>query len=414
VAAAGAGAVAGEGEAAGAGAPEDGAGRSAAGRAARVRVLHVNTERTWRGGEQQVLYLLRGLRAAGLEQELLCQPEGVLAARAREQGVEVWLRRMRGEVDLPAALAIARRIRERRFDVVHMHTSHAHTLGVLGAMLAGRPRPRTVISRRVDFSIHRRPLLDFSRQKYTWGVDRILCVSETIRRVLLADGLPAPLLGVVHSGIDLSRFQDVPDRAHDYRREFGVPRDGSLVLNVAHCADHKGQRYLVAAAPAVLARHPGARLVIAGDGEVLGDLKAQAAELGVADHVLFPGFRTDVPALLRAADVFCFPSHFEGLGTSVLDALAMRRPVVSTTAGGIPEMIESGVHGLLVPPRDPGALAAALSWMLEHPQEAAAMGAEGRRRVEREFTCERTAQRTLEEYRRLLAEPVDATGATAG
>jgi glycosyltransferase involved in cell wall biosynthesis len=112
--------------------------------------------------------------------------------------------------------------------------------------------------------------------------------------------------------------------------------------------------------------------------------------------------------------VFCFPSHLEGLGTSVLDALAMRRPVVSTTAGGIPEMIDSGVHGRLVPPRDPGALAAALLWMLEHPAEAAAMGAAGRQRVEQEFTCERTARRTLDEYRRLLAEPVDATGATAG
>jgi glycosyltransferase involved in cell wall biosynthesis len=379
-----------------------------------VKVLHVNTERTWRGGEQQVLYLLRGLRAAGVEQELLCQPDGVLAARAREQGVAVWPRRMRGEVDLPAALAIAGRIRARRFDIVHMHTSHAHTLGVLGAVLSGRPRPVTVVARRVDFSIHKRPVLDFSRQKYTWGVDRILCVSETIRRVLIADGLPEALLGVVHSGIDLSRLDAVPDRALDYRREFGVPRDGPLILNVAHCADHKGQRYLVAAAPALLAHHPGARIVIAGEGELLPALQAQAAELGLAERVLFPGFRTDVPALLRACDLFCFPSHLEGLGTSVLDALARGCPIVSTTAGGIPEMIVRGVHGLLVPPRDPAALAAGMLWMLEHPAEARAMGAAGRQRVERDFTCERTAQRTLAEYGRLLAARRGAGEAGAG
>jgi glycosyltransferase involved in cell wall biosynthesis len=350
-----------------------------------------------------VLYLLRGLLAAGVEQELLCQPDGVLAARAQEDGVAVWRRRMRGEVDLPAALAIAGRIRERRFDVVHMHTSHAHTLGVLGAMLAGRPRPLTVVARRVDFSIHKRPVLDFSRQKYTWGVDRILCVSETIRRVLIADGLPQDLLGVVHSGIDLSRLDDVPDRRIDYRREFGVPKDGPLILNIGHCADHKGQRDLVSAAPAVLARHPGARIVIAGDGELLPDLLAQAEELGLGGRVLFPGFRTDVPALLRAADLFCFPSRLEGLGTSVLDALALRCPVVSTTAGGIPEMIDSGVHGLLVPPRDPGALAAAMLRVLDQPEQARAMAEAGRRRVEEEFTCQRTAERTAAEYRRLLA-----------
>ncbi|HZL98605.1 MAG TPA: glycosyltransferase, partial [Planctomycetota bacterium] len=180
-----------------------------------MRVLHVNTERTWRGGEQQVLYLMRGLQSAGVEQELLCQPEGVLATRAEQSGLPVWRRAMRGELDLPAAMAIARRIRTAGVDLVHMHTSHAHTLGVLAAALCGRRRPVTVVSRRVDFSIHKRRLLDFSRQKYTWGVDRILCVSETIRKVLLADGLDACRLGVVHSGIDLSRFEGVPDRAAD-------------------------------------------------------------------------------------------------------------------------------------------------------------------------------------------------------
>lgn len=368
-----------------------------------MRVLHVNTERTWRGGEQQVLYLMRGLQGAGVEQELLCQPDGVLATRAEQCGLAVWRRALRGEVDLASALAIARRIRERGVDLVHMHTSHAHTLGVLGAALCGRRRPATVVSRRVDFSIHKRRLLDFSRQKYTWGVDRIVCVSEMIRRVLVADGLEPARLSVVHSGVDLSRFEGVLDRGADYRKEFGLPAGAPVIGNVAHCAPHKAQADLVAAAPAVLARCPEARILIVGDGELRPALQAQARQLGVGERVLFPGFRTDVPALLRWFDVFCLPSRQEGLGTSVLDALALRRPVVATTAGGIPEMIESGRHGLLVPPGDPPALAQALVWMLEHPQEAASLGAAGRQRVEAEFTAERTAQATLEEYRRVLA-----------
>jgi glycosyltransferase involved in cell wall biosynthesis len=349
-----------------------------------------------------VLYLMRGLAAAGVEQELLCQPDGVIGRRAEEEGLAVWRRALHGEIDLPAALAIARRLRERRHDVIHMHTSHAHTLGVLGARMAGSARPVTVVSRRVDFSIHKRRVLDFSRQKYTWGVDRILCVSEMIRRVLLGDGLPESLLEVVHSGVDLGRFEGVPDRSADYRREFHIPSGVPVIGNVAHCADHKGQRYLVAAAPAVLERHPEARILIVGDGELLPALREQARELGVAERVLFPGFRTDVPALLAWFDVFCFPSHLEGLGTSVLDALAVRLPVVATTAGGIPEMIESGTHGLLVPPRDGPALADALVWMLEHRDEAAALGRAGRERVESDFTCQRTAERTLAAYRRLL------------
>jgi len=367
-----------------------------------MRVLHVNTERTWRGGEQQVLYLARGLQGRGIEQVLLCQEGSVLATRARECGLPVWERRLHGEVDLPAMRAIAARLRAAAFDVVHLHTSHAHTLGVVAARLAGRrrkgERPATVVSRRVDFSIHKRRVLDFARLKYTWGLDRILCVSEQIRQVLLADGLPEELLGVVHSGIDVGRLAGAPDRRADYRREFSVPNGAPLIGTVGHLADHKGQRYLLAAAPAVLARFPQARILVVGAGELLEPLTAQARELGVAERVLFPGFRSDVPSLLAALDLFVFPSHLEGLGTSVLDALALGLPVVSTTAGGIPEMIEDGVHGRLVPPRDPQALAAAMIELLERPERARALGAAGRARVMAEFTADRMVEKTLAEY----------------
>lgn len=368
-----------------------------------MKVLHINTERTWRGGEQQVLYLMRGLAKRDVEQELLCRPESAIGERAREAGLTVWERPLRGELDLAAAMAIKAAIREKGFDVVHMHTSHAHTLGVIGSVLTGKQRPVTVVSRRVDFSIHKRRF-SLSGLKYSRGVDRILCVSEAIRRVLLDDGLPPELLGVVHSGVDLARFENVPDSAAALREELGVPTDAPWIGNVAHCADHKGQRYLVAAAPALLARHPNARITIVGDGELLPDLKRQASELGIAERVSFPGFRTDVVELLAAFDVFCFPSHLEGLGTSVLDAMGVVLPIVATTAGGIPEMIESGTHGLLVPPKDPDALAEALSWMLEHRDEAAAMATAGRARLEAEFTADATVSATLAEYESLLAE----------
>ncbi|HEX5011308.1 MAG TPA: glycosyltransferase family 4 protein [Planctomycetota bacterium] len=377
-----------------------------------MKVLHVNTERTWRGGEQQVLYLAKGLAARGVEQEILCQQNSVLAARARDAGLLVWERRLHGEVDLPSMRAMADRLREGRFDLIHMHTSHAHTLGLVAARLAGRrrpgDRPATLVSRRVDFSIRKRRLLDFSHLKYTWGLDRIVCVSEMIRAVLLRDGLPPELVGVVHSGVDVARLQGAPDRRADYRREFGVPAGAPLVATVGHCAEHKGQRFLVAAAPAVLERFPEARILVVGEGELLPDLKEQARALHVEGRVLFPGFRTDVPALLRAFDLFVFPSHLEGLGTSVLDALAVGLPVVATTAGGIPEMITDGVHGRLVPPRDPAALAAAMIELLEQPERARQMGEAGRARVMAEFTAERMVEKTLLEYERLAGARVGA------
>jgi len=185
-----------------------------------------------------------------------------------------------------------------------------------------------------------------------------------------------------------------------------MPPGAPLVATVGHCADHKGQRFLVAAAPAVLARFPEARILIVGEGELLPTLREQARALGVEGRVLFPGFRTDVAALLRALDAFVFPSHLEGLGTSVLDALAVGLPVVATTAGGIPEMITDGVHGRLVPPRDPAALAAAMIELLQSPERARALGQAGRARVQAEFTADRMVEKTLAEYERLVGAPV--------
>lgn len=373
-----------------------------------MRVLHVNTERTWRGGEQQVLYLMRGLAERGVPQAIACQPGSPMAARAREHGLAVHELRMVGEIDIPAARRLGRLAREGGHDLLHLHTSHAHTLGVLAARLGGAPRPRTLVARRVDFSIHKRGRLGLNRIKYTWGVDRIVCVSHAIRRVLIDDGLPPERLAVVHSGIDLRRFEDVPDRAAEHRAAFGLPDDALVIGNVGHLAGHKGQRDLVEAMPSVLARQPRARAVVVGEGEERADLQARIARLDLQGRAVLAGFRDDVAALLRTFDVFAFPSRLEGLGTSVLDAMASRLPIVATRAGGIPEMIDDGVHGLLVPPAAPGALADALVRVLGDPALADRLARAARTRVEERFTWRHTVEGTLAEYARLLEDAAPA------
>jgi glycosyltransferase involved in cell wall biosynthesis len=369
-----------------------------------MKVLHINTERTWRGGEQQLVYLARGLRDRRIEQGVVCQPRSPLSARARAEGIDVWELNMRGEVDFPAASRIASRLARGRYDLLHLHTSHAHTLGVAAAKLChSRLRPKTVVSRRVDFSIYRSSFLGLNRLKYTFGTDRILCVSEEIRRVLREDGVPTALLGVVHSGIDPARFEGLPDRSEDYRREFRIPPRAPVIGNVAALSDHKGQRFLVAAAPQVLQRHPEARFLIVGEGELREALRRQVTSLHLEGRVFLPGFRTDVPSLLRFMDVYCMPSHQEGLGTSVLDAMASGTPVVAARAGGIPEMIDDGVHGTLVPPKDPEALAQALNLALDDPEKARSMAMAAKERVQRDFTVDSMVEGTIREYSWLLA-----------
>jgi glycosyltransferase involved in cell wall biosynthesis len=368
-----------------------------------LRVLHLNTEPTWRGGEQQVLYLLDGLKARGVECQIICQPGKPMAERARAHDHDVVELSMSGEVDVPAMFALRRRIRSGAFTLVHAHTSHAHTLGAMAVRMVGAAkRPKMIVARRVDFSIYRRSFFGLNGLKYKHGVDQYITVSEAIRQVLIKDGLAPEGIECVHSGIDLARITEAPDRRAELRAELDVPEGHALVGNVAHMADHKGQRYLLDAVPEILAAVPNTTFAIVGDGELRADLLAQAKELGISEHVRFPGFRKDVPSLLKAFDLFVMPSHMEGLGTSVLDALAAGCPVVGTEAGGMPEILLDGQTGLVCPIRDGGAVAKAAIRLLEDRDLAQRLADAGQQRVVERFSTDSMVEGTLRVYRRLL------------
>jgi glycosyltransferase involved in cell wall biosynthesis len=367
-----------------------------------VRVLHVNGERGWRGGEQQGLYLVQGLAARGVEQDVVAQPCSPLAERAAAAGASVLPVRMRGEADLWAVWRLRQVMRRGGYDVVHLHTARAHTLGALAAASLGRKRPKVVVSRRVAYSIHRHGALGLNRLKYVHGLDRIICISQAVADTLVADGVPRERLRIVHSGIDLARFDGAPPPTDAMRAELGIAPGARVIGSVAALTPEKGQQDLVAALPAILAREPRACLVILGEGPLREALIAQARELGVEAALKLPGFRKDIPTALRLFEVFAFPSHQEGLGTSVLDALASRLPVAASRAGGIPEMIRHEETGLLVEPRDPTGLAAAIGRLLADRTLAERLAAAGRALVERSMTHAAMVEGTLAVYRELL------------
>jgi glycosyltransferase involved in cell wall biosynthesis len=374
-----------------------------------LRVLHLNTEPSWRGGEQQVFYLHEGLLRRGHASMVCGQPGAPLAKRIAEAGLggdgRLTEMPMRGEGDVRAMVRLAGLMRRGRFDVVQMHTSHAHTLGIVAAALLGPGRrPRTAVSRRVDFSIYRHNFLGLNGLKYRHGVDGYVTVSHAIRHVLIADGIDPARITCVHSGIDPARFEIEisPAERAALRTELGAPGEGPLIGNIAWFADHKGQVYLVEAAPKILAARPDARIALIGEGELRSALETRARELGVADRVLFPGWRQDIPRCLKAIDLFVMSSHLEGLGTAVLDAMAAGTPVVATRAGGIPEIVVDGETGLLVPVRDPDALGAAVIRMIEDPQLSRDCRIAARRRVRDEFSVDAMVEGTVAVYRTLL------------
>lgn len=334
-----------------------------------MHILHLNDQYGWRGGEQQVCTLLAGLHARGHTVTLVAQPASPLSDAAYTVGVEVLEIPTKGELSPRGILTLRQRIAERRPDVVHCHTSHSHMHGVLACV--GNPHPKLVVSRRVDFSIHKLPLR-VALWKYRTRVDRYIAISHAVRGVLIKDGVDAEQIDVVLSGLDPARAAATTPA--DLRTKFGFRTPGPLIVTVAALVGHKGHQFLVDAVPEVLAHHPTARFVFVGAGPLEESLRDRARKRGVADAILFAGFREDFLAITAAGDLYVMPSHLEGLNTSVIDAMFLARPIVVTDAGGLPELIADGHTGRVVAKEDPAALATGINAMLTDQEHAAAFG----------------------------------------
>jgi glycosyltransferase involved in cell wall biosynthesis len=350
-----------------------------------LRVLHLDSASTWRGGQNQVLLTARGMAARGHESRVACRAGSPLEDRARAEGLAVAAVPFRGDLWPPAILELARTLRRDRPRALVMHDPHAVSAGLVASRLAGEAA--LVAVRRVDFPLRGA----FSRWKYA-ACDRVIVVSQAIGAVVEGAGLDRSRLRLVYEGVADRPRQD---GGREALAELGVPDGAPVVGNVAALTGHKDHATLIEAMALLRPRAPEARLVIAGEGELRPALESQVRERGLGDRVVFAGFRRDLDRLLPAFSVFCLSSHLEGLGTSVLDAMAFGLPVVATGAGGIPEAVEDGVTGRVVRPRDPGALAEALAEVLGHEERRRALGAAGRRRFLERFTTDRMVDETV-------------------
>jgi glycosyltransferase involved in cell wall biosynthesis len=358
-----------------------------------MKVAHLDTGREWRGGQQQVLLLLDGLRRRRIEC-LLLAPAGPLLERARAAGHEAREWSARGEWDVAAIQSAVRMLRAFGPDVAHLHSAHAHTLGVAAARLANRPA--VVVSRRVDFAIASTP---WSWLKYRLPVDRYLCISRGVMSVMRRGGVPQDRLALVPSGVAFASPDEL-QAAPSLRAELGLATEVPLIGTVAALAPHKNHADLMRAAAIVTRVNPDVHFVWLGEGECRPALESMRRELGLEARVHLLGFRPGARATIPQFEVFALASYLEGLCTSIIDAQSLGVPVVATETGGIPDLIEDRVSGRLVPARDPAALAAALLETLADPAPAAAWAEEAGRRV-RGFSADRMVERTLEEYLRL-------------
>ena len=356
--------------------------------------LHIDTARTWRGGQNQVLVTVMGLRALGHRTMLVAHSGGELRQRA-EEGLDLLPLAPRTEMDLSAAWRLSRIIKELKPDILHAHDPHGVAMAALALSMSTQPaRPPLVASRRVDFHLRGSSL---SRWKYR-QVDCFICASDAIRRMLIGDGMPEGRAVTVHEGIDLGHVDAAPI-AH-LHEDLWLPHQSPIIGNVAALVPHKGQRHLIDAARLVLREVPDARFVIAGAGELQPALEHQIKTHHLEKHVLLAGFRPDVLSLHKAFDIFAMSSITEGLGTSLIDAMACGKPIVATRTGGIPEVVADGETGFLVAPRDHEAMAGAIVRLLKDEGLRRRLGQAGLSRARVHFSAERMVQDTLAVYYR--------------
>jgi len=359
--------------------------------------LHIDTARTWRGGQSQVFYTVTGLRARRQRAVLVAHPDGELYRRM-QQGDDLIPLATRSEVDLSSAWRLSRIIKKLRPDVLQAHDPHAVAMVATAMSIsAPTPRPPLLASRRVEFRIAHN---SFSRWKYS-QVDCFVANSGTIRDRLVADGMPPRKIAIVNEGVDVQRIEDLP--AANIHAAFYLPTKAPVVGNVAALVPHKGHHHLIDAAALVVSEVPDTRFVIVGDGELRGALEKHVEDKHLQRHVFLAGFRTDVLELTKAFDLFAMSSVQEGMCTALVDAMAASKAAVATRAGGIPEVLVDGETGYLVEPRDHQAMAERLVALLKNEPLRTRMGEAALARARERFTVEHMVHGTADMYDRLTA-----------
>jgi glycosyltransferase involved in cell wall biosynthesis len=336
-----------------------------------------------------------GLSSGSFRPILTCQPESRIGEEARKKKLLVEFVKMRGNFDPLAVARFLWLVHHYSVDIIHTHSSADSWMASTAAKISPR-RPKVVRTRHLNASFNIRLI-------YSFMADRVVTVGGNTRQYMIREkGIPPDKVITIPTGIDLSVF-DAEGGQGDLRQELGIPSQVPVFGTVSVFRRLKGHQVLLDATPEILRVVPEARLLLAGEGPQEKNIQKKIEELGIGKSVLMPGFREDVPRVLNTLDVFVFPSLQEALGTAILEALAMRRAVVASRVGGIPEIIEDGKTGFLIGSENPSAIAERVIQLLKNPVLRLQMGDQGRQFVETHYD-QRLMVRRLEDLYRELVE----------
>jgi glycosyltransferase involved in cell wall biosynthesis len=366
----------------------------------RLKILHIDPERNWGGGEAEVFALLSYLAEWGHRNDLLTHPDGRLFDQSRALNIRTIPLVVRNDLDLRPVPRLRRLIRDETYDIVHLHTKRAHALSLW--LSHGSSRPKYVVTRRMDYpEAH----TCYTRYLYNRKVDGVVAISRKISELLIEAGVKRERIRLIYTGID-----PLPFEAAARPRE--VQTERIVVGMAAVLEERKGHCFLLEAARRLKAQGYQIQYCLAGEGSIRKSLEETATRLGLKDEVHFLGFVSDMPAFLSKVDICILPSLLEGLGVSVLEAMAAGKAVIASRVGGLPELVIDSVTGLLVAPRDVEGLVNAISTLAGDKSLIRAMGDKGRERLKEKFTMEQTARQVEDYYYSLLERNGTETGST--
>ncbi len=358
-----------------------------------MKAVHVETGRHFYGGAQQVIWLLEGLVAAGVDCELVCPPDSDIASRASALGVSVVEMPCAGDHDIRFMWRLRNFLRKAKPDLVHCHSRRgADFWGGRAARAAGIP---AVLSRRVD-SLESSY---FSRLRYK-PFNKVIAISGNIATVLNTAGINSDRLVVIRDAVDVDSVNQAPE-ADVLSRYFDLTEKHFAIAVVAQLIRRKGHRFLFDVLPSLVFKNPQIRVVVFGVGPDEVQLRALARKLGLSGAVKFAGFRLDLDEYLAAFDLLVHPAEKEGLGVAMLKGASAGLPVIAFDVAGAKEAVAHGKTGALIPAGDVESLQKAIELMIEEPEMRRSLGAAGRQRMRDEFSVQAMVESHIALYDQL-------------
>ena len=363
-----------------------------------MTIIHISTAITWRGGEQQIAYLIDGLAKKNIAQLVVCPTGSPLHKFCVSKSITVVPFKKQTAFGFKLALKIKQRCNDHDCPIVHAHDSHAHTAAFLSALVWRNNSP-VIVHRRVSFPIKKGFLSGF---KYNLpSVKKIICVSDFVRSVV-DEGLSKPGKTItVYDGIDLLKFRD-KEKGSLLRQKFQIAANQTLIGNISAITTEKDIHSFVDTAALLLKNNNQLRFIVIGDGSEKETITEYIRQKGLTECIIMAGFMDNIPEIIHELDLLLFTSVQEGLGTSLLDAFAAGIPVVATRAGGVPEIVRDRVTGLTAAVKNPVALANAVEELLNNPTLKVKLVENARRFVE-SFSTEVMIAKILEVYAKVKA-----------